>query len=208
MSAAVKVENRKYTVEEYFDLLEKLDGKYEYHEGRLVDWRMMAGATEPHVLIATNFLIAAGSRLRNTPCRVYGSDLLVRIAHKVKHRFPDVSIVCGETKFDPADGGRRLTVTNPTVLIEVLSESSERDDRGAKFAEYREIASLREYVLLSQTKPMAEVFRRNDDGTWGIFRVIEGLEAELELVSAKVKVLLREIYADVTFAAPSEDGED
>jgi Uma2 family endonuclease len=167
---------------------------------------MMAGTSEPHVLIATNLIIAIGNALRGKPCRVYGSDLLVRIAHKSKYRFPDVSVVCGPTEFDTVDKGRRLAVSNPVILVEVLSETSEKDDRAQNFEEYRQIPSLREYVLVSQHKPLVEIFRRHTDGSWGILAIMQDPAAALDLQSINVQIPLTDLYAGVTFPpVPPED---
>lgn len=208
MTAAVKLQERKYTPDEYLDLVEKLEGKYEFHEGRLVDWRMMAGTSEPHVLVGANLIRTIGNALVGKPCRVYGSDLLVRIAHKSTYRFPDVSVVCGPTEFDTVDKGRRLAVANPSVLIEILSDTSEKSDRGEKFEEYRQIPSLKEYVLVSQHKALIETFRRHPDGTWGILAIVQELAGTLYLSAIDVNIPLAEVYAGVTFPpVKEEEGE-
>jgi Uma2 family endonuclease len=201
MTEAFKIEDRYYTVEEYFDLMEKTGLKFEYNEGRVFDLRMMAGTSVAHALIAMNFGAALHSRMSGSPCRVFGSDLLVRIARKAKYRFPDLAVICGPEEIDRSSPSHREAVTNPVLLVEVLSDSTAKDDRGEKFAEYRELDSLREYVLVSQHRPLIEVFRRHDDGTWGIFTIVEGLDADLELKSIDACVPLRDIYARVAFSA-------
>jgi len=203
-SVAIKMENRRYSPEEFLDVYPTLEGRYELHNGEIVEWYMMAGSTEPHALIASNVTIAIGSALRGKPCRVYGSDLLVRIANKSSYRHPDLSIVCGETEFDHVDKGRRMAVSNPRVVFEIMSDSSEKLDRGEKFEEYRDIDPLMEYVVVSQHKPMIEAFRRNEDGTWGILAIVTGLDATLRLTSVGLDVKLSDIYAGVTFPAAPE----
>ena len=204
-ATAIKIEDRRYSMDEYLDLVEKLEGKYEYHEGRLVDWRMMAGTTEPHVLIAANLIRTIGNGLQGSPCRVYGSDLLVRIANKSRYRFPDIAVVCGPTQFDTVDKGRRRAISNPTVLIEILSDSSEKTDRGEKFEEYRQIPSIKEYVLVSQHKPLIEVFRRHDDGTWGILAIVQEMSELLDLKALSLRIPLSDIYSNVTFPPPEPE---
>jgi Uma2 family endonuclease len=195
---AAPITDRRYTVEEYFDLVDRVEGKYEYHDGKLVNWRAMAGAAEPHSLIAANIIGELRSALRGKPCRVYTSDLIVRIGKKTKYRFPDATVICGPTIFDPNDPSRAKAVLNPKLIVEVLSPTSEGMDRGDKFTEYREIESLEEYVLVSQDKPMIESFRRQSDGTW-LFSPTSGMEAVAELKSIGASLSLKEVFAGVEF---------
>ena len=204
MTAILKKYDDSYTPAEFLDLLPTLEGKFELRDGKLVDYNMMAGGSEKHSLIAAHLVRHMGNALDGGPCRVYGSDFLIRIGSKSSYRLPDLSVVCGPCEFERVDDGRRLAVTNPVLVIEVLSESTEADDRGAKFAEYRDIATLREYVLVSQQRPLVETFRRHDDGTWGTFTIAEGLAAALAFTSIPAMVPLAAIYAGVALsdAAP------
>jgi Uma2 family endonuclease len=195
---ATPITDRRYTVEEYFDLVDRLEGKYEYHDGKLVDWRAMAGAAEPHALITANLIGELRSHLRGSPCRVYSGDLIVRIGEKTKYRFPDATIICGRTVFDPLDKSNAKAVLNPKVIIEVLSPTSEGMDRGGKFAEYREIESLEEYVLVSQNTPRIECFLRQADGTW-LFSAADGLDSIARLRSVEVALPLKEVFTGVEF---------
>ena len=104
---------------------------------------------------------ALGNALQGRPCRVFSSDLKIFIAETQLATYPDLSVVCGKLETTPEDAN---LVTNPTLIVEVLSDSTEAYDRGAKFAHYRRLPSLREYVLVSQTDRRIEVFRRTEDG--------------------------------------------
>jgi Uma2 family endonuclease len=118
------------------------------------------------------------------------------------YTYPDASVICGPLEFEDA---RQDTVLNPTVLVEVLSESTEAYDRGKKFGHYRPIPSLREYLLVSHDEPRIEAFHRNDDGTWTLVEVA-GLDGRIPLTSLGIELTLREIYAKVEFPPPQVAG--
>jgi Uma2 family endonuclease len=116
------------------------------------------------------------------------------------YTYPDASVICGPLEFEDEQCD---TVVNPTLLVEVLSRSTEAYDRGEKFGHYRQIATLREYLLVSQKEPKIERFLRNDDGTWTLTEVA-GLDATLSLPSLGVEISLREVYDKVDFSVPAE----
>ncbi len=182
----------KLTPEQYLDLERIAEGKSEYLDGEMF---AMSGGSPEHSLISANLARAVGNQLLDRPCRVYSSDLKVHVVSTGLYTYPDLSVVCGE----PSVGvdAHRDVLLNPTLLIEVLSPTSEAYDRGEKFAHYRSIPSLREYVLVSQEKPLVETFlRRNKGGIWS-FTEASGREATVELASIEVQVALAEIYAKV-----------
>jgi Uma2 family endonuclease len=166
----------------------KSEVRHEYLSGEV--WEM-AGGTPEHSALA----LAMGGELRNAlsgkPCRVFTSDLRVRILETGLSTYPDVSVVCGqiETSRDDKDA-----ITNPIVLVEVLSEATEAYDRGAKWAHYRRIPSLREYVLLSQAEALVEVYRRAESGRWELLEARAG--ETIELASLGVHLDLTAIYAN------------
>ena len=123
--------------------------------------------------------------LRGGPCRGYSSDVRVRIPETGLATYPDLSIVCGPLETAPDD---KDAITNPVVLVEVLSDSTEAYDRGAKWAHYRRISSLREYVLVSQAEPRIEVFRRMDTGRWELLEARPGETIELTSLGAHLDV--------------------
>ena len=152
----------------------------------------MTGGTPEHADLAASVIRELGIQLRGRSCRVYTSDLRIRVLATGLGTYPDASVVCGPLERDPAD---KNTVVNPVVLIEVLSDSTERYDRGEKFAHYRRIPSLQEYVLVSQLEHRIEVFRRNGDGTWTWSEALEPGSAKLSSISCELSV--EAIYAGV-----------
>ena len=139
-----------------------------------------------------------GNALDGRPCVVLSSDARVRVTETNLGTYPDLTVVCSkvETATDDKHG-----VRNPTVIVEVLSETSEAYDRGLKFAHYRRLESLREYVLVSQTEPRIEVFRRESNGTWTFFDVTAG--QTLTLTSLDVRISVDDVYRDPLAAPPS-----
>jgi len=178
----------RMTYAEYLAAEAKSEVRHEYLNGEV--WAM-AGGTPEHSALA----LAMGGELRNAlagkPCRVFSSDLRVRIVDTGLSTYPDVSVVCGqlETADDDKDA-----ITNPVVLVEVLSEATEAYDRGAKAAHYRRILSLREYVLVSQAEPLVEVYRRAESGRWELLEARTG--ETIELASLGVRLEVASIYAN------------
>jgi Uma2 family endonuclease len=174
--------------------------RHEYYHGEVF---AMAGGSPDHSLIISNVNREVGTRLKGTPCRVYESSLRVRVLRPTSYTYPDVSVVCGVWQFDPLDTNEQ-TVLNPTLIVEVLSPSTESWDRGGKFQNYRQMESLREYVLVSTDKPLVETFLRQTDGTW-IYAAAAGREARAALQSLRIELPLAEVYDGVEFPAPPAD---
>lgn len=189
----------RFTIEEYLRLEAGAKERHEYRDGRIV---AMAGGSPDHSLIIANMIREVGNRLKGTPCRVYDSNLRVRIPRTPLYTYPDVSVICGETQFDPQDANR-TTATNPRLIVEVLSGSTEADDRGDKFRRYLSLQSLEEYVLVSQVRPWVETFNRLSDGSWR-FTFASGLEAHVKLASIQLEVPMSEIYAGIQFPPEEE----
>ena len=159
--------------------------KSEYDDGVVY---AMAGAAEQHNLIVWSLLTALGNRL-GPNCRAYPSDMKVRLWNPTRFFYPDVTIVCGQSQFDDNE---RDVLLNPLIVFEVLSETTERHDRGRKFNAYQTIETLREFVLVSSEDHLVEHFRRVDD-EWRYSKA-EGLDANLPLAVANCDLPLREIY--------------
>ncbi len=176
--------------------------RHEYHAGEVL---AMSGGTYRHSRINANFTIDVGQRLRQSPCFMLESNMRLRLAQSDKYVYPDGMIVCGEPAFDPLDT-RLTTLTNPKVIIEVLSESTEAYDRGNKFSAYRDLPTMEEYVLVSQSVPMIETFHRQADGGW-LFAAWQGLEAVARLASVGISVPLAEVYRGLPFKTPAETVE-
>lgn len=177
--------------EEYLASERKAEFKSEYFDGVTY---AMAGGTERHNLIAANLIITIGLQLRNRPCRVYPSDLKVRIPNSKRFFYPDVSVVCGDTQF--ADDERDI-ILNPILIIEVLSESTVAFDRGKKFLSYQQINSLQEYLLVSQDEFLLEGYVRQSNDTW-LYTKVTGLDATLISPSIACELALRDIYDKAT----------
>ena len=178
------------TPEQYLEIEEKADFKSEYWDGQMY---AMAGGTPHHADAAGGVLSALMTRLKAKGCGVFGSDLRVRDSYKGLYTYPDVAVVCGEPVLGP-----QLTLTNPIVLIEVLSPTTEASDRGFKFERYQHIDTLKEYVLISQEKPRVETYLRQQDGSWR-YQSFEGLNSSVAFQSVGVEVPLSEIYDGVMF---------
>ena len=194
------IEQRHYSLEEYFQIEENSDEKYEYWDGVLVPLReplAMAGGSYEHGVISVNIVRAFGNRLIGGPCQVLGSDLRVKLARSTRYVYPDVSVVCGPPQLDPKDKGRG-TICNPRLLVEVLSPSTQALDRSEKLQNYLQIESVEEYLMVSQSQPRVESFFRQQGGTW-LFTPIEGLDAALTVRSLGFQVPLREIFLNVQF---------
>ncbi len=179
-----------FTSAEYLALLHESDTRFELLEGELV---AMAGASQRHITITDNLFALLHMRLRGTPCRAYHSEMNVRVDES--HTFPDISVVCGERHF--AQNEPIAVLLNPTLVIEVLSPSTEAYDRGKKFQIYRKV--VQDYVLVSQHIPRIECLSRGPDATW-IHRQADGLEATIYLPSIDVMLLLADVYEDVEYA--------
>lgn len=178
-----------HSFDEYVALERVASGKSEYYRGQIF---AMAGGSVRHNTISGNVFARLRERMRGSKCRPCNSDQRIHIAANGLSTYPDVSIVCDEIQVDSID---RDAVTNPAVIVEVLSKSSESDDRGKKFDLYRELESLSEYILIAQDEPQVERFVRQPDGSW-LMTVIKGLDADLEIQSA-YRLSLSEIYEDV-----------
>jgi Uma2 family endonuclease len=186
---------RRYTLSEYLAFEEASDIKHEFHEGEVL---AMSGSSPEHAMITANAIRVLGNALENSQCGVYSSDLKIYVRSVDRVFYPDASIVCGPLEFDPHDEKRRL-VTNPRVIVEVLSPTTEGYDRGAKFRDYRILSTLDVYVLISQEQAMIETFVRQADATWVIGRTFTGLDAVAEIPGIGVQVKLGQIYARVAF---------
>jgi Uma2 family endonuclease len=180
---------------EYIEREEKSPTKHEWLNGVIYD---MSGGTPDHAGLATTVGRLLGNQLAGKRYRVFGSDLKIRVLATNLGTYPDVSVVCGRLELDPDSN---VAVTNPTVLVEVLSDSTEAYDRGEKFAHYRRIPSLREYVIVGQTTRLIEVYRKNEAGLWVLVAEAgAGEQAALESIGCVLTV--DEVYVD-PLAEPS-----
>lgn len=185
---------RQLTETEYLAVERAAEFKSEFFEGEMF---ARGGGSPMHSLIATNLAREVGNQLKGRPCLPFNSDLRLKIVATGLYTYPDLSVVCGPLEF--ADG-QDDTITNPTLLAEVLSDSTEGYDRGKKFEHYRQIPTLREYLLVSQKEPRIEQFVRGDNGEWRL-REAAGLDAQIQLPSLQITLPLSEVFANVKFEA-------
>ncbi|HEU4324763.1 MAG TPA: Uma2 family endonuclease [Roseiflexaceae bacterium] len=165
--------------------------KHEYYAGAIF---AMTGASEAHNLIASNVNAALHGQLRTRPCRLYPSDMRVKVSQTGLITYPDITVVCGGPVFHDPD--KRDTLLNPTVLIEILSPSTERYDRGLKFQNYRTLASLQEYVLIAQDKLYVEHYIRHADIQW-LLSEAHAADAVVDLSSIGCTLKLADIYEKI-----------
>ncbi len=178
-----------YSYADYLALEQNPEVKYEFHDGLIT---AMAGGTLKHGQITSNINRALGNSLAelDKPCITYSSDVKVRISPTNRTFYPDLSVVCEEPETSEID---KHAIANPQLLIEVLSKNTAAFDRGAKFTHYRQLPSLREYVLISQDEIMVDTYYRTDDGTWEI-ESYQSLDQLVILKSLGVEVEMKEVY--------------
>jgi Uma2 family endonuclease len=189
---AVAEKLQRISEAEYLQIERKAEFRSEYFDGEMF---AMAGGTRAHSLIGINLAGEIRAALKQTDCVAYNTDLRVKIEGTGLYTYPDVSVVCGEQRFLDDD---QDTLLNPTLIVEVLSDSTEAYDRGKKFEHYRQIPSCREYLLVSQKEPRIEQFIRQPDGEW-ILREATGLDAQIRAPSLGIILRLAEVFAKVTF---------
>jgi Uma2 family endonuclease len=179
-----------FTFAEYLVQERAGDTKHELINGEIYD---MAGGTGEHARLASNMTGVLLGQLQGKPCAVFSSDLLVRVLATGMATYPDLSVICGRFEHDPED---KNVATNPIILVEVLSDGTESKDRGEKFAHYRRIPSLMEYVLVSQHEQRIEVFRRTEQG-WILSEATAGESVKLISIDGELSV-------DAVYANPLE----
>ncbi len=182
------------TPEEYLALERRAKIKSEYWQGELY---AMAGASTNHTIIGANALAELVMQLKGRPCTAHTSDMRVKVARADLYTYPDVTIVCGKAKFEDR---HEDTLLNPTVIIEVLSPSTEAYDRGAKFELYRMLESLSDYLLVSQERPTIEHYTRQPDDQW-LLATYKGLDAVAAIPSIGCELRLADVYDKVTWPA-------
>jgi len=176
---------------EYLEIERHSEIKHEYINGRMY---ALPGASEPHIDISLNIVGALRAQMRGRPCKAWAMDMRVNINPTGRYTYPDVVAVCGERRFEDSEVD---TLLNPTVIVEVLSDSTQSYDRGEKFDHYRKIESLREYVLVAQNSMRIDHYALRD-GQW-VFSALTAAEERLSLSSIGCEVGLAEIYEDVEF---------
>ena len=185
----------RYTLQEYLDLERSAEVRHEYLDGEIF---AMVGASWPHVVIVSNLVTRLSPQLRERGCQAVSSDLRVKISAIGLYTYPDIAVVCGKPQLEqPGD-----TLINPTMIIEVLSDSTEAYDRGKKFEHYRTVGSLTDYVLVSQDKVLVEHFSRQADGRW-LYTAANKLTDSISITTLGCALNLAEVYETVEGLAAS-----
>ena len=186
----------RYTPEQYLTLERRADYKSEYINGHII---AMAGASRRHNLIAGNLYREVSQQLRGRPCEAYINDMRVKVRRTSLYAYPDVVMVCGEIHFEDAAND---TLLNPTAIVEVLSASTEAYDRGEKFAHYRRLESLQEYLLVAQDKFRIEHYVRQ--GAKWVLSEVNDLHETVYLAAVDCSIGLQDIYDKVQLAESDE----
>jgi Uma2 family endonuclease len=178
------------TSEEYLQMEETSDIKHEYIDGQVY---AMAGASDAHVTIAGNLFTLLRNHVRGSGCRVYIADMKARIESLNRFYYPDIMVTC-----DDRDRETSLYKEFPCLIVEVLSDSTEAFDRGDKFADYQQIESLQEYVLINTKRQRVECFRRSDEGMW-VLQSYTSQQKSFQLKSIDFEGTMETLYEDVVF---------
>lgn len=178
------------TPKQYLEIERPAEFRSEYCQGEMF---AVAGGSEAHMLLAVNLVRELASQLRRGPCRVYMHDMRVQVSATGLYTYPDIVVACQESQFLD---DRRDTLLNPTLIIEVLSDSTEAYDRGKKFFHYRTLESLQEYVLVSQDRVQVEWYRRQPAQQW-LLTAANRLEDTVTLESIDCKLRLADIYENI-----------
>ncbi len=178
------------TPEQYLEIERAAGHKSEFHHGEMF---AMAGAPEAHNLVVTNVVRELANQFRPRPCRVYSSEMRVRVSVTGLSTYPDVVAVCGEPQFTDH---QRDTLLNPVLLVEALSPSTEAYDRGRKFEHYKTIDSLREYLLLATDRVHGDLYTRQADGRW-LLTSASTMKESLTLESVDAHLLIADVYEKV-----------
>jgi Uma2 family endonuclease len=193
--AEARVSPAEYLVRE-----RRAQTKSEYLGGFIV---AMSGASRLHNYVTLDIAVALHQQLGDSPCDLFANDMRVKITETGDYTYPDVVVACGDVQFEDAEIDTLLT---PTVIIEVLSPSTEGYDRGAKFASYRQIPTLHEYLLVAQDRPSVEHYARQ--GEQWLLTTVTDLDASVQLSAIGCELRLREIYRRVNVVTRSEPGRD
>ncbi|QPH39486.1 Uma2 family endonuclease [Pedobacter endophyticus] len=189
---AVAYNKRRFTIEEYLEKEKASDEKHEYFEGEIF---AMSGAGDKHNEIFSNVFIEIGNKLKGKPCKPYGSDMRMHIPENTLFTYPNISIYCKHPKKSGVD---EETFIEPTVIIEILSPSTRKYDRSRKFDLYKDIPSLKEYMLIDSESVFAEAFYINEKQIWQVIEYKQ-LSDSLNFVSMEFAIALSDIYEDVNF---------
>jgi Uma2 family endonuclease len=183
----------RYTLEEYLELDRNSDERLEYWDGEIFD---MSGVSEQHGEIESNLIAFLKPRATERGCRVFPANIRIKVPSFPPYRYGDFSALCGKAQFEKIGGVDVLV--NPALIVEVLSDSTEAQDRGDKFTRYKSIPTFSEYLLIAQHRPHVTQLVRQADGSW-LHREFNNLADVLRLTTLGCELALTEVYAGVTF---------
>ncbi len=183
---------KTFTPSEYLAMEEVAEYKSEYYNGQIF---ALAGGTPDHSKIALKFGAELLRLLEPRPCHVFNSDMRLHVERSGLYTYPDVMVICGKIELAKR---RNDTVTNPLLLVEVLSETTRDYDRGARYNFYKQIPTLREYVMVESEHPHVECYRRTGDDQW-LIEMYDDLDATMRLESVGCDITLRQIYHKVSW---------
>lgn len=185
-------EKQHVSPEQYLETERLALEKHEFYRGEIF---AMSGATFRHNQIFKNTYINLGSKLKGKPCQPYGSDLRIHIPNNSLFTYPDIFIICGQPEMTDTI---KDTVVNPSVIMEILSKSTYDYDKGQKFTLYRDIVSLKEYILIDSMSVRVEHYYKNDDGSWTLkdYRTIDD---KIHIQTIAAELLLSDVYTDVVW---------
>lgn len=182
-----------YTLEEYLELDHTSEERIEFWDGNVFT---LAGASSVHDQIQSNIHFFLRLKLQGKPCRVFLSEMRLKVPDYLPYRYPDLSALCGETKIETI--GKQELLTNPNLIVEILSDSTADFDRGYKFTYYKSIPSFSEYLLIAQDRPHVTQFIKQNETDW-LNREFNDLSATVKLASLDCELTLTEIFQDVIF---------
>jgi Uma2 family endonuclease len=188
---AISYNKKRYSIEEYLEMENASVEKHEYYQGEIF---AMAGVKMPHNHITSNLLGDLTSALKGKSCKPFGGDTRVHIEKNSLFTYPDITIICGEVITLNDDD---FNVLNPSIIFEVLSPSTRSYDRGEKFSLYRDIPTLREYILVDSESVQVEAYYINESGVWAL-KEYENPDEVLEIPTIQVSVSLKDIYEGVS----------
>ncbi len=180
------------TEQEYLAFERSSSEKHEYYQGDIFN---MSGASQKHNKVDSNLRTEIGSFLKNAKCNVYGSNLRVHVKTESLYAYPDILVVCGEEKYLDNEFD---TLTNPSLIIEILSPSTADYDKGLKFELYRALESFKEYVLIDPVKIHVTHYQKNTDSSW-LMKEYKNIDDYLILVSIDMKLTLKDCYNGIDF---------
>jgi len=189
---AIAYGKQRYTIAEYLEMENEADEKSEYYKGEVF---AMAGALMKHNKIFSNLFIALGVELKGKGCQPFGSDTRIHIPSNTLFTYPDITIVCGKEETLNDDG---FNVLNPTAIVEILSKATKSYDRGDKFNLYRDIPSLREYIMVDSERLGIEIFRLNATNHWEL-EEYKSITETIAIKAIDVQIAIEEIYEGVEF---------